>query len=868
MDYKFIKPFKSKDVIASLDPLVKEWFFSRFEDFSKTQLYGVLPIYQRRNILVSAPTGGTKTLTAFLSILNYLVSLAKKDELDDRIYAAYCSPLKALSNDIFVNLLRPLEEIEALAEKKGIKMQKVRVGLRTGDTTQSEKAKMLRKPPHILVTTPESLAIMINSPKFSENFSLLEFMIIDEIHSLAENKRGVHLSLTLERMQDLSQIEITRIGLSATVAPLENVANFLVGEKRDCWIAEVELQKKLNLKILTPVNDFLETDSEEINNKLYELIDNLVQKNKTTLIFTNTRAATERVVHHLLDKFPENYIEELDGERDVKIGAHHSSLSKEHRFELEERLRKGELKVVVCSTSLELGIDVGYIDSVLLISSPKSVARAMQRIGRAGHQLHETAYGKFIVADIDDLVESSLILKNSVEKKIDRVHIPENCLDVLSQHIYGMAISRIWKAKEMFDLIKRSYCYRGLSRDDFYSVVSYLAGEYELKVRNLYAKIWYDPETGEIGKRGKLARVIYMTNIGTIPDESFASVVLRDGTVVGKIDEGFLERMKKGDIFVLGGSRYQFLYVKGMKAYVSPAPGRRPTIPSWFSEMLPLSFDSACSIQKFRRLINEKFEAKKNKKEILDFIKEYLYLDKNVASTIYDYFKKQFRHSLIPHDKRILVEEFHSDKNYLVFHTLFGRRINDALSRAVGYLIGGKKKRDVELGISDNGFFVAGKGLNFDKIENIFRDLKEEEFREILSEAIDKTEVLKRRFRHAAGRGLMILRNYKGRTKSVGVQQMSSHFLLAAVNKKTKDFPILKEARREVLEDVMDLENTLKVVRAIQKNEIKVVKKNTKVISPFGIGLILHSHADVIKLEDKIDFIKRVYAELERNKNE
>lgn len=850
---------KDEEIIENLDPLVREWFFSRFPSFSLTQKYGVLPIFERKNILISAPTGGTKTLTAFLSILNYLVMLSQRNELEDRVYATYCSPLKALSNDIFVNLIKPLEEIEQLADKKGIKLQKIIVGLRTGDTEAKERAKMARKSPHILITTPESLAIMINSPKFVEKFTRLEFMIIDEIHSLAENKRGTHLNLTIERIQEISIMPIVRIGLSATVSPLERVAHYLVGEDRDCLIADIEMTKKVDLEILSPVEDFLNTNNLQLAHQLYETLDNLIQKNKTTLIFTNTRAATERVVNNLKERFPKNYVE--------NIGAHHSSLSKEHRQEIEQGLRDGKLKVVVCSTSLELGIDIGYIDLVILLGSPKAVSRAMQRIGRAGHQLHETARGKFIVNDFDDLVESAIILKNSKEKIIDEAYIPENCLDVLAQHIFGMAIYKTWKLDEMYNLIKKSYCYRNLDKNDFYSVISYLSGEYELKVRNLYSKIWYDPQTNEIGKRGKLARVIYMTNIGTIPDESFATVVLRDGTQIGKIDEIFLEKMKKGDVFVLGGKKYQFLYNKGMKVYVIPSD-RSPTIPSWFSEMLPLSFTTACSISKFRRLLDEKFRTKKSPEEIKEFIKNYIYSKDKIAETIFNYFEKQYKYSVIPHDKKILVEEYKIDKKkYVVFHSLFGRRVNDALSRACAFVVASARKRDVEVGINDNGFFIAGKEIELEKIVRGFKMLEKGNIHKVLDEAIDKTEVLKRRFRHCATRSLMILRNYKGYTKTAGKQQMSSHFLLAAVNKSTKDFPILKEARREVLEDLMDIKNAKEIIDKVQKGEIKLEIKSTKIISPFAINLILQSHSDLIRIEDKNEFIKRVWSELENDKN-
>lgn len=844
---------KKEELIGILDSLVKEWFFSRFKDFSDSQLYGVMNIHERKNILISAPTGSTKTLTAFLSILNYLVSLARRNELEEKVYAIYASPLKALSNDIFVNLINPLKEIGELAEKKGIKLQKIRIGLRTGDTSVSERVKMAKNPPHIYITTPESLAISLTTKKFIEMFYCVEFVIVDEIHSLG-NKRGVYLSISLERLEEISKIAPVRIGLSATIAPLDEVANFLVGINRNCIIAEVETKKKIDIKVLTPIIDLIDTNQYDLHSSLYRLIDKLIQEHKTTVVFTNTRAATERVVNHLKEMFPQNYFE--------NIGAHHSSLSKEHRFEIEEKLRKGELKVVVTSTSLELGIDIGYIDLVILLGSPKSSARALQRIGRAGHKLHDTSTGRFIVLDRDDLVESAILSKETIEMKIDEIHIPKNCLDVLSQQIYGMSIQKIWGIDEMFDLIKKSYCYVGLSREDFMSVISYLAGEYALEHRNVYAKIWYDKEKKQIGKRGKLARVIYMTNIGTIPEESFITVVVGQGETkgskIGVVDESFLEKMRPGDVFVLGGKKYQFIHARGMKAYVKAGVKKNPTIPSWFSEMLPLSFDSALEIGRFRKLLNERFEIKKNKEEIIDWIKQHVYCQESVAKGIYNYFYEQFRFAKIPHLNRLLIESYKGEKNYVIFHSLYGRRVNDTLSRAIGYLMGQKVGRDIEIGINDNGFYFAGENL---PIDEALKFLNPENIREILEEAVSKTEILKRRFRHCATRALMILRNYKGRQKTVGRQQVSSFLLLSAINKISRDFPILKEARREVLEDLMDIENAIGVLKQIKDGKIKIEKTQTKLPSPFALNLILQGHMDLMRIEDKIEFLKRMHNE-------
>lgn len=847
---EYLEALEHEAVSGILNPLVKEWFFSQFENFSLTQLYGVKPIHDRKNILVSAPTGGTKTLTAFLGILNYLVELALKEELEDKVYAVYCSPLKALSGDIYVNLVRPLEELQSLAEQKGLNMQKIRIGLRTGDTSPSERQKMLKKGVHILVTTPETLAIVLTSPKLVEQLQAVEYVIIDEIHALT-NKRGVYLSLTLERLSELSIIDPVRIGLSATIAPLEEIARFLAGSERTCLIAKVALLKKIEIGLDFPGTSILEVEEAVNQRKLYELLDQLIEGNRTVLIFTNTRNATERVIHHLESHFPGKYA--------GVIGAHHSSMSKEMRFGIEERLRKGELKVVVSSTSLELGIDIGSIDLVILLRSPKSVSRALQRIGRAGHKLHEHPRGKFIALDRDDLVECALLQKAMIEGQIDTTTIPRNCLDVLAQQIYGMAISKVWDVSDMLRTIRKSYCYAHLSKEDFFSVVSYLAGDYALEHRHVYAKIWYDEKEQKIGKKGKLARVIYLTNIGTIAAEGYIQVVVGagegrgTGTVIGKIDEGFLERMKRGDIFVLGGKKYQYLHSRGMKAFVRAGITKNPTIPSWFSEMLPLNFELACEIGRFRKLVKERM---KDSLLCIRFIEQYCAVQRYVAEEIFEYFREQMSFSEIPDEYTLVVEKFKERKEYLMFQSCYGRRVNDVLARAYAFAAGRVKSRDVEMGINDHGFFIAGETLDEKKILSY---VSKKNVREIIKEAIERTDILKRRFRHCASRALMILRNYKGREKSVGKQQVHSEFLFSAVKKISNEFPILQEARREVLEDLMDIGNAEKVLGWLDTGRVKFKLVHTPLASPFGLQLISQGRSDIIKMEDRTMFLKRMH---------
>ena len=538
------KTYSKKEIFKILHPWVRQWFDSQFEDFTPAQKKSIMDIHRNNNILISSPTGSGKTLTAFLSVISELTTLAEADKLEDKVYCIYISPLKALDNDIEKNLDEPLEGIEKIAGKS----LGIRKAVRTGDTTQYQRQKMLKKPPHILITTPETLSILLVAPKFREKLSHVKYVIIDEIHSLAENKRGVHLSLSLERLQHLIG-QYTRIGLSATVSPIDEVARFLVGYEygveRNCKVVNINYLKELDMEVMCPVSDIVLADEEDTRLGMYDLLDDLIQENKTTLIFTNTRSGTERFVYNLKKMYPMNY-------NDSNIMAHHSSLSKEVRLETENKLKEGKLKAVVSSTSLELGIDIGYIDLVVLINSPKSVARALQRIGRSGHRLHEKSKGRIIVTDRDDLVECSVLLKNAKEGKIDRISIPRNCLDVLAQHIYGMSIENPWDIDYAYDVIRKSYCYKDLSRDDYEDVLSYMAGEYpELEERYVYAKIWIDYKENTFGKRGKLARMLYSTNIGTIPDSS-GVLVKYDGETVGKIEAAFMERLKKGDTFVLG----------------------------------------------------------------------------------------------------------------------------------------------------------------------------------------------------------------------------------------------------------------------------------------------------------------------------
>lgn len=868
------EPYDEDEILDSFHPLLRSWWEDEFDSFTPPQRYSILNIHSRVNTLVSSPTGSGKTLSAFAAILNELIDHADSGTLEDKTYATYISPLKALGNDIEKNLRDPLEELEARYKQRTGDDLGIRIGVRTGDTTDKEKKEMRENPPHILITTPESLGIVLTSPKMKQRMTEVEWVIVDEIHSIAENKRGVHLSLTLEWLN--SKTEFCRIGLSATVAPLDEVAKYLVGyddpdshTPRSCRIVNIDGAKDLDLEVVTPVENIIDTDYEATTRATYETLNDYIQSHKTTLIFTNTRSATERVVHKLKKRFPENYVSLLDEDGDEDdpdaahaIGAHHGSLSQQHRIDIENRLKNGELKAVVSSTSLELGIDIGYVDLVVLLGSPKSVARGLQRIGRAGHRLHETSKGRIIVQDRDDLLECCLLLKGGIEGKIDRISMPTNAYDVLAQQIFGYCIDSRTHVDDVYNMYRRSYCYVDLKRSDYEEVLKYLSGEYtSLEERNVYRKVWIDDETKEMGKSGKLARVIYMTNIGTIPDETSIRVKLND-EVIGSISEPFLEKLQKGDIFVLGGDTYEFRYAQGATAFVNNTGKTNPTVPSWFSEQLPLSFDLAKDISQFRRYVNEHFDADVSEERVRNYIDDYLYIDDNSLNSIYEYMKEQYLFSEIPHDKRIVVEHYtdqEEDKKYIIFHTLFGRRTNDVLSRAVAYRASNRLNRDVEINISDNGFYL---GIPPNKSVNgraLLRSLDPATLRDVMRDVLAKTEVLKRRFRHCAARSLMILRNYKGNEKTVSRQQLNSRLLISAVRRISNDFIILREARREVLEDLMDIDHAKQILQGVHDDDITVSETHGKLPSPFAFNLVTMGYGDVMKMEDKQEFLQRIH---------
>lgn len=872
-----------------LDPVVQRWWIDEFgayipqnDGFFTPPQRGAVPhIDDRKNVLVCAPTGSGKTLSSFAAIINDLFrrEQASADGLENSVYCLYISPLKSLANDIHRNLTVPLTGITEQLEEQDVETD-IRHAIRHGDTKSSERQRMLSETPHILNTTPETLAILLNSPKFKEKLKTVEYVIVDEIHSLAANKRGTHLSVSLERLEELADTSPTRIGCSATVEPLTTVAEYLVGrsepdgEPRPYEIVDTRFVRELDIKLECPTDDLINTPSEIVHGRFYDRLDELIETHTNTLVFTNTRSGAERVLHTLRERFPDRYTDE-------NSGCHHGSLSKERRTEIEDGLKNGSLSVVTTSTSLELGIDMPYIDLVVQIGSPKSVASLLQRVGRAGHQLGQTVTGRVIALDRDELVECAVMLQKATSGFVDRVFVPENAADVAAQQVYGMAINGVKRESTIKNTLCRAYPYRSCSDRDWEQLMRYLTASYPgLEDKNVYAKIWRDTndrpdgehhypafDVGEplIGKRGRLARVIYMTNIGTIPDSFTCDVYTRgDNSWAGTLDEGYLDTLERGDVFVLGGQHFEFRYRRGSKVYVDRTSAR-PTVPSWFSERLPLSYDMGREIVSFQGELIDRYDDG-GSPAVRTWLREFP-IDENSVRSITRMFAEQHQYlgdESVSTPERLVIEEELDRETYrrrFYVHSNYGRRFNDGLSRLVAYHCAQHATANVQVAVADNGFSIEMPLNRKVNIEHVIRSIDPDTVGADLRAAIDGTDLLQRYFRINATRSLMILKRYKGYEKSAAQQQVSSEMLLSFAQE-LDSFAVMEETYREILEDKLHIAAVTEIVTQIDRGEIAVVTHEVRSPSPRAFGLATLMASDVVLAEDESAVLKAFHEQV------
>ena len=820
------------------------------------------------------------TLSAFTAILDDLFTRAREreDGLENSVHCLYVSPLKSLANDIGRNLAVPIDGIAARVDGDA----EVRHAIRHGDTSDADRRAMLETTPHVLNTTPETLAILLNSPKFKEKLSTVEYVVVDEIHSLAANKRGTHLAVSLERLEAMCEGSPVRIGCSATVEPLDEVAEFLVGraspggEPRPYELVDTRFVREFDLSLECPTDDLIDTPRNVVSERFYDRLDELVAGHDSTLVFTNTRSGAERVLHNLRGR---------GGYDESNSACHHGSLSKDRRQAVETALKEGSLDVVTTSTSLELGIDMPHIDLVVQVGSPKSVASLLQRVGRAGHQLGQTVEGRVVALDRDELVECAVMLQRAEDGFVDRVFVPENAADVATQHVYGMAINGPRRESAVRETLERAYPYREFGDEAWERLLRYLTADYDgLEEKNVYAKVWRDendPPDGEhhyesfpvgeplIGKRGRMARVIYMTNIGTIPDSFTIDVYRRsEDEWVGQLDENYLDKLETGDVFVLGGSRYEFRYRRGSKAYVDPTSAR-PNVPSWFSERLPLSYDLGREILSFQGDLLDRL-ATGGRPAVREWLRGFP-LDENSVRAVARAFDEQARYAgreSVSTGCRLAVEVERDRDDYqrrYYVHSNYGRRFNDGLSRLVAYRCSRRANANVKVAVADHGFVVSMPLNRRVDIADVLGSIAPDEVRPDLRAALDGTELLKRYFRIDATRALMILKRYKGYEKSAAEQQVSSEMLLSFAQE-LEEFAVIEETYREILEDKLHVEGIEEVMEAVQSGEVTVTEQTVESPSPKAFGLATLMASDVVLADDEgqvlREFHERVLSEI------
>ncbi len=844
------------DDAALLDrfkPAVSEWWCDRFGDeptdrlFTPPQREAIPHVASERSTLICAPTGSGKTLASHIAVIDALYQKAIADELDDSVYCLYISPMRSLANDVHRNQTTPLEGIAECSDHD----ISIRHAIRHGDTDDATKRAMLETPPHILNTTPETLAILLCAPAFREKLSTVEYVIVDEIHSLADGKRGTHLSVSLERLEALVDGGLTRIGCSATIDGLETMAEFLAGYEsgapRPCEIVDARFDRELDLELLCPVADPIGMDSDRVGDRLYETLHRLIEAHTTTIIFTNSRSGAERTLFNLRERF--EYTEET-------AACHHGSLAAETRQAVEDGLRAGAFDVVTTSTSLELGIDMPDVDLVVQLGSPKSVATLLQRVGRAGHRPGATVTGRVIALDRDAALECAAICHRAHTGAVEAVSIPERAHDVAAQHVYGMAIAAIRPEAACRSILRSAYPYRNYTDADFESLFAYLIADYDgLADRNVYPKIWRDendPPDGEhhhaefppgmplIGKRGRLARAIYMTNIGTITESVSCTVQTSDGEWIGELDGSYLDTLAAGDVFVLGGSRYVYRYRRGSKLTVEPT-SQRPTVPRWYAQRRPMPAPVATGLARFQGRLIQAYESGGGA-AVRRWLRDDGLFDENAVRLLARLIEQQYRFGgpeSVPTPDRIVIEielDHEGYRRHYHVHAPFGRRCNDGLARLLVHHCEQQGFDEITTAVADRGI-TCTLALN-QKIDlaGIVRSLDPATLRSELKRAIEGTELLKRQFRITATRGLMILKQYKGHRKSPGQQQVTSDTLLGFAHE-LPDFAILDETYRDSLQQLLGLSTLQTMLDWLANGSLRIVTHRVESPTPLAFGL-------------------------------
>jgi ATP-dependent Lhr-like helicase len=844
------------DSLAWAHPLVAEWFVQRFGTPTEPQEQGWPHILAGRTTLISAPTGSGKTLAAFLACIDRLVRKALAGDLADRIEVLYVSPLKALGNDIQKNLEVPLSEILAMAGERGLLMPEIRTAVRTGDTLMPERRAMLKRPPHILVTTPESLYILLTADKSRAILRDVETVIVDEIHAVADDKRGAHLTLSLERLEALAYKPPVRIGLSATQKPIEEVAHFLTGNsdsaqvRPDAVIVNIGHKRKLDLAVEVPPMPLGPVASNEMWDEVYNRLVALVEQHRSTLVFVNTRRMAERLAHNLGERIGEE-----------NVAAHHGSLSRKLRLAAEKKLKEGQVRVLVATASLELGIDVGTVDLVVQINSCRAIAVALQRVGRSGHWRGAVPKGRLFCTTRDDLLECAALVRAIRQGDLDRLMIPEAPLDVLAQQIVAACAAEEWGEDEMFALVRRAYPYRNLARATFDSILEMLSEGIAAKRGRYGAYIHRDRVNGKLrARRG--ARLAAITSGGAIPDNSLYAVVAEpDGVVVGTVDEDFAVESNRGDIMLLGNTSWMIRRIEtnAGRVLVQDAHGAPPSVPFWRGEAPARTQELSEHIGTLRETISEMlphtspvgFSATQpDVAEAVGWLKDECGLDDSGAEQAIEYIL-QGRAVLgaVPTQTTVIAERFFDEGGgmQLVIHAPFGGRINKAWGLALRKRFCVGFNFELQAAATDNGLNIALAEQHSFPLADVFNFLQAATVQPILEQAALDSPIFATRWRWDANRALALLRFQNGKKVPAQIQRMRSDDLLASVfpdaaacfeniqgERKIPDHPLVGEVMKDVLTEAMDIDGLKLVLSGLADGRIRCLAVDTPVPSQFS----------------------------------
>lgn len=834
------REFVESDPLSWAHPLVAEWFVGKFGTPTEPQMQGWPHIVAERSVLISAPTGSGKTLSAFLACVDALVRKAIDGTLEAQTEVLYVSPLKALSNDVNKNLEKPLAEIMELAAAKGISMSEVRTAVRTGDTLAPERRSMLRRPPHILVTTPESLYILLTAEKSRAVLSSVSTVIVDEIHALADDKRGSHLALSLERLEALCGKAPVRIGLSATQKPIEDIARFLVGTKRKMpEVIQVSSKRKLDLAVEVPNSPLGAVASNEMWDEMYDRIAKLVAENRSTLVFVNTRRLAERVAHNLASRIGEEF-----------VGTHHGSLSRKLRLTAEQKLKSGEYKVLVATASLELGIDIGNIDLVCQIGSPRSIAVALQRIGRAGHWRGAVPRGRLFATTRDELIECAALVKAIRQGELDRIIIPEHPRDVLAQQIVASCATNDWGEDELYDRVRHAYPYRNLPRKTYDEIIEMLSeGLAGRKVK--YGRYLHRDKINGVLKARRGARMLAITNGGAIPDNSLFTVIAEpEHIVVGTVDEDFAVESNRGDIFLLGNSSWKIRRVEGTggRMLVEDARGAPPTVPFWRGEAPARTIELSECVSSMREQLEDYICGAGNSAAV-SYLECECGLDRAGAEQAVEYIT-QGRSVLgvVPTQKKIVAERFFDESGgmQLIIHAPFGGRINKAWGLALRKRFCRNFNLELQAAATDDGIVISLTEQHSFPLADVFHYLHPNSLRDVLEQTALQSPLFTTRWRWDANRALALLRFSGGKKVPPQIQRMRSEDLLAAVfpaaaacqDNITEDIvlpehPLVDEVMNDVLTEAMDMEGLERVLHAIMDGAIECIAVDTPQPSEF-----------------------------------